>query len=75
MAGSATKVGPKYQVTIPKQVREAIGLRVGDLVEASAQGGVIILRPKVLVDREHVRATRSVHLKESARSRRRAPLA
>src|SRR5262249_37010159 len=35
MATAATKVGPKLQVTIPKNVREAVGLKVGDLVEAS----------------------------------------
>jgi AbrB family looped-hinge helix DNA binding protein len=45
-------------VTIPKRVRETIGLRVGDLVEASTRGGVIVLKPKVLVDREHARAVR-----------------
>ena len=53
MATTATKVGPKYQVTIPKKVREAIGLKVGDLVEPSlGRNGTIILRPKVLVDRD-----------------------
>ena len=31
MATAATKVGPKFQVTIPKNVRDAVGLKVGDL--------------------------------------------
>jgi len=48
---TATKVGPKYQVVIPKAVREAVGLKPGDLVEAALGRGGIVLRPKVLVDR------------------------
>jgi len=46
-----TKVGPKYQVTIPKETREAVGLEVGDLVEATATKGVVLLRPKAVVDK------------------------
>ena len=29
-----TRVGPRFQVTIPKAAREAVGLKVGDLMEA-----------------------------------------
>ena len=32
MVTAVTKVGPKFQVTIPKNVREAVGLKVGELV-------------------------------------------
>ena len=46
-----TKVGPKYQVTIPKDAREAIGIRVGDLVEATVTKGGVVLRPKLVVDK------------------------
>jgi AbrB family looped-hinge helix DNA binding protein len=46
-----TKVGPKFQVTIPKVTREAIGLNVGDLVEAIMTKEGILLRPKVAVDK------------------------
>ena len=46
-----TKVGPKYQVTIPKEAREAIGLNVGDLVEATVTKGGVMLRPKMVVDK------------------------
>lgn len=53
MAIPATKVGPKFQVTIPQEIREAVGLRTGDLVQASAgRDGTIILRRKILVDRD-----------------------
>ncbi len=46
-----TKVGPKYQVTIPKKAREAWGIRVGDIVEATASKDGIVLRPKLVVDK------------------------
>jgi AbrB family looped-hinge helix DNA binding protein len=46
-----TKVGPKFQVTIPKVAREAIGLSVGDLVEATPTKNGVLLRPKVAVDK------------------------
>jgi AbrB family looped-hinge helix DNA binding protein len=51
MASAATKVGPKFQVTIPKTVRDAVGLKVGDLVEASVGREGIVLRQKVLIDK------------------------
>jgi len=47
-----TKVGPKYQVTIPKAAREALGIKAGDLVEAKVQGHVVLLCPKVVVDKD-----------------------
>jgi AbrB family looped-hinge helix DNA binding protein len=53
---TATRVGPKYQVVIPKKVREAAGLKPGDLIEAEISREGILLRPKVLVDRDLERA-------------------
>jgi len=47
-----TKVGPKFQVTIPKAARTAAGIKLGDLMEATAERGAIVLRPKVLSDRD-----------------------
>ena len=47
-----TKVGPKFQVTIPKVAREAIGLSVGDLVEATPTKNGVLLRPKAVVDKD-----------------------
>lgn len=46
-----TKIGPKYQVTIPKATREAVGLSVGDLVAATATKDGVLLRPQAVVDR------------------------
>lgn len=48
----ATKVGPKYQVVIPKAVRQAAGLKPGDLIEATFVRDTIVLKPKILVDRD-----------------------
>lgn len=46
-----TKVGPKFQVTIPKEAREAIGLNVGDLMEATVTNGGVMFRPKLVRDK------------------------
>lgn len=45
------KIGPKFQVTIPKSAREAVGLQVGDLVEATVARDGILLRPKLVLDK------------------------
>lgn len=46
-----TTVGPKFQVCVPKPVRDALGLKTGDLLEASAERGAVVLRPKQLTDK------------------------
>lgn len=46
------RVKQKFQVTIPSEVREKARLREGDLVEMVVHGATIILRPKVMVDRD-----------------------
>jgi len=40
-----------FQVSIPKAVREAVGLVLGDFVELTAERGTIVLRPKQLTDK------------------------
>lgn len=52
MAVITTKVGPKYQVTIPRPVREALKLEAGDILEVRVAGRDVLLKPKVLVDRD-----------------------
>lgn len=49
-----TRVGERYQVTIPKEAREAIGLKAGDLVEARPGKGYIALYPKAVIDKVDV---------------------
>lgn len=45
------KIGPKHQVTIPKEVFESLQLSVGDLLEIRAQNGNGVLIPKRVVER------------------------
>jgi len=41
-----TRVSPKYQVVIPKEVRESMGLKVGQELQVVTKGGVITLVPE-----------------------------
>jgi AbrB family looped-hinge helix DNA binding protein len=54
------KVQRKGQVTIPMRLRAQLGLVDGDLVEARAHKGRIVLTPKLIVDREYTPAQRRV---------------
>jgi AbrB family looped-hinge helix DNA binding protein len=49
------KVKEKFQITLPAELREALHLAVGDLLEATIQDNVIVLKPKDVVDRAHAR--------------------
>ncbi len=42
------KIGPKHQVTIPKEVFNQLHLKPGDFLEAITQGGKIIMVPRQL---------------------------
>jgi len=65
MPWEVQKIGPKYQVTIPKAVRNRLGLKVGDLVQARVGANhTIVLERKRLVDfdallEEDLRASRA----------------
>lgn len=41
-----TRVSPKFQVVIPKEVRETMDLQVGQEMQVVAKGGVISLVPE-----------------------------
>lgn len=41
----------KYQVVIPRHIRDAVGVEVGDLREAKVEAGKITFTPKSVVDR------------------------
>jgi len=45
------KVKEKFQITLPAELREVLHLAVGDLLEATLEDNVIVLKPKVVVDR------------------------
>jgi AbrB family looped-hinge helix DNA binding protein len=40
------------QVTLPKEFRDILGINEGDLLEAELDGSRILLKPKVVVDKE-----------------------
>ena len=44
-------VKPKFQVTIPAQLRRGLKLHEGDIMEATVLADGIFLRPKDVVDR------------------------
>lgn len=48
---SIVTVKNKFQVVIPRGVREQIGVAVGDLLEAKVERGKITFTPKSIVDR------------------------
>ena len=43
---STTTISPKYQVVIPKDVREKLHLKSGQKVTVVAKGGVVYLVPE-----------------------------
>lgn len=50
------KVTRSRQITIPKELFEALDLRQGDYLEVVREGDTLILRPKTVVDRERTAA-------------------
>ena len=52
MATITAKVGPKYQIVIPKQLRTAANLKIGDFLKAELRGDSILLTPMALVERD-----------------------
>ena len=67
---ATTKVGPKHQVTIPKDVFEALKLDVGDLLDAAVDRGKIVLVPKRLADKAPAVALTAKEQRIGANARR-----
>lgn len=44
------KVTRNFQVSIPKQIRDALRLQEGDLIEVEERDGEIVMTPKRLID-------------------------
>lgn len=42
---SYVKLSSKYQITIPKDVRDALGLEAGDKLYVGREGDKLVLRP------------------------------
>lgn len=49
---SAVKIGPKHQITIPKEVFSSLNLEVGDFLDTRVQDNTIVLIPKKLVAKD-----------------------
>jgi AbrB family looped-hinge helix DNA binding protein len=48
---ASVTVNKKFQVVIPRGVREKIGVAVGDILEARVERGKITFRPKSALER------------------------
>jgi len=48
----AVKIGPKHQITIPKEVFSSLSLEVGDFLDTRVQDNAIVLIPKKLVAKD-----------------------
>lgn len=46
---AAVKIGPKHQITIPKEVFDVLHLEVGDFLDTCVKDDAIVLVPKKLV--------------------------
>jgi len=46
------KIGPKHQITIPKEIFTSLRLNVGDFINTEVRGNVIVLIPKKLVPKD-----------------------
>jgi len=49
-----SKLGQRRQVVIPKDICDELGLQEGDFVEVSLVEGLVIIKPKKLVDANDV---------------------
>jgi AbrB family looped-hinge helix DNA binding protein len=45
------KIKDKYQVTLPAEIRERLALKVGDVLEVALKDEDIVLKPKILIDK------------------------
>jgi AbrB family looped-hinge helix DNA binding protein len=48
----AIKIGPKHQITIPREVFDSLHLEVGDFLDTQIKDNAIILVPKKLVPKD-----------------------
>jgi bifunctional DNA-binding transcriptional regulator/antitoxin component of YhaV-PrlF toxin-antitoxin module len=46
-----TRITPKHQITIPREVFESANLEVGDILHAAVEGNKVVFVPKRLVDK------------------------
>lgn len=68
------RVTRNFQVTIPVEVREQLGIEKGDILEAVVQEKAVLFKPKVLFDRESVEAYIAEGLEEARTGKTVGPL-
>ena len=49
---SITKVGPKHQITIPKEIFRRLNLAVGDYLDVQVRGSTITIAPAKFIPRD-----------------------
>jgi len=49
---ATTRIGPKHQITIPKDIFETLNLEVGDFLEARIKNDTVVLAPKKLIPKD-----------------------
>ncbi|OIO38157.1 MAG: hypothetical protein AUJ72_03035 [Candidatus Omnitrophica bacterium CG1_02_46_14] len=49
---ATTKVTRNFQVTIPAEIRKALSIQIGTLVDFVVEKGALVIRPKRLVDED-----------------------
>ena len=49
---SVTKIGPKHQVTIPRDVFEGLDIEVGDYLDVRVRGSAITMVPTKLIPKD-----------------------
>ena len=49
-----SKLGQRRQVVLPKDICDEVGLREGDFVEVDAARGVVVIKPKKIVDADDI---------------------
>jgi AbrB family looped-hinge helix DNA binding protein len=53
---SFVKVLRGGQITMPKELREVLEIKEGDILEVEMEKNKVVLKPKVLVDKDQARA-------------------
>jgi AbrB family looped-hinge helix DNA binding protein len=54
------RIKNKYQVTLPKAARQALGMEIGDFLEAHVEKGKVTLTPRTLLDKQLAQALEQV---------------
>lgn len=49
---STVRIGPKHQITIAKDIFEALDLKVGDFLDAHVEDNTIVLVPQKLIPKD-----------------------